>query len=354
MKKILITTGGSGGHVIPAKIIYEHLSNDFDIFFSTDLRGLKFFSSKNYKIEIINTPKIDFNIFFPINLIKLIYLVAKSIIFLKKKKIDKIISIGGYMSIPVIISSKILGLKIFLVEPNMVLGRGNRFFLNFAKKILCYSDYISDYPEKHNHKIELIKPLVSKNFYDLRIDKNSNDKFCFLIVGGSQGAKIFDELIKEVISDISKKFSIKIIQQTSRENIGNLKKFYDDRNIENQIFNFEEKFHELVNFSDICITRAGASSLAEMSLLNKPFIAIPLPSAKDDHQLKNANYYEAKGCCWVLDQKTLSHNKLLEFLLNLLKNKSELFDKKSNLEKLNYNNSWLDINQKLVRVINEN
>ena len=85
MKKILITTGGSGGHVIPAKIIYEHLSNDFDIFFSTDLRGLKFFSFKNYKIEIINTPKINFNIFFPINLIKLIYLVAKSIIFLKKK-----------------------------------------------------------------------------------------------------------------------------------------------------------------------------------------------------------------------------------------------------------------------------
>ena len=86
MRKILITTGGSGGHVIPAKIIYEHLSNDFDIFFSTDLRGLKFFSSENYKIEIINTPKINLNIFFPINLIKLIYLILKSIFFFKKRK----------------------------------------------------------------------------------------------------------------------------------------------------------------------------------------------------------------------------------------------------------------------------
>jgi UDP-N-acetylglucosamine--N-acetylmuramyl-(pentapeptide) pyrophosphoryl-undecaprenol N-acetylglucosamine transferase len=148
VKKILITTGGSGGHVIPAKIIQEHLSNNFEIFFATDLRGLKFFSSKDYKIKIIDTPKINFNIFFPINLIKLIYLVTKSIFFLKKEKIDKVISIGGYMSIPVIIGSKILGLTIILLEPNMVLGRGNRFFLNFAKKILCYSDNILNYPEK--------------------------------------------------------------------------------------------------------------------------------------------------------------------------------------------------------------
>jgi UDP-N-acetylglucosamine--N-acetylmuramyl-(pentapeptide) pyrophosphoryl-undecaprenol N-acetylglucosamine transferase len=61
-----------------------------------------------------------------------------------------------------------------------------------------------------------------------------------------------------------------------------------------------------------------------------------------------------KGCCWVLDQKTLSHDNLLEFLLNILNNKSALFDKKSNLKKLNYNNSWLNINQKLLRVIDEN
>ena len=354
MKKILITTGGSGGHVIPAKIIHEHLSNNFEIFFSTDLRGLKFFSSENYKIKIINTPKISFNIFFPISLIKLIYLVAKSIFFLKKEKIDKVISIGGYMSIPVIIGSKIIGLTIILLEPNMVLGRGNRFFLNFAKKILCYSDNIYNFPKKYIHKIELIKPLVSKIFYDFKTEKNIKNKFCFLIVGGSQGAKIFDELMKEVIFDISKKFSISVIQQTSKENKRNLKKFYDDRKIENRIFDFEEKFHEIINYSDLCITRAGASSLAEMSLLNKPFIAIPLPLAKDDHQLKNANFYESKGCCWVLDQKTLSHDKLLKFLLNILNNKSSLFEKKSNLSKLNYNNSWLDINQKLVKVINDN
>ena len=66
MKKILITTGGTGGHVIPAKIIEEHLKNSYEVFFSSDLRGLKYLSSNTYKILIINTPKLDFNLYLPL------------------------------------------------------------------------------------------------------------------------------------------------------------------------------------------------------------------------------------------------------------------------------------------------
>jgi len=354
VKKILITTGGTGGHVIPAKIIEEHLRNNFEIYYSTDVRGLKYLSSNTNKIIIIDTPKFNLNLYLPFNLIKLIYLIFKVIIFLKKEKIEKVISIGGYMSIPIIIGAKILGLTILLLEPNFVLGRGNRFFLNFSKKIFCYSNKLSNFPKKNLHKIELIKPLVSKAFYELEKTKDINNKFCFLISGGSQGARIFDELIKEVMIDISKTFSIKVIQQTSLENIENLKNFYDSQNIENKIFNFEEKFINLINMSDLCITRAGATSLAEISILNKPFIAIPLPSAKDNHQMKNAQFYEEMGCCWVLDQSTLKKENLLNILLNILKDKSDLIDKKSNLEKLNFENSWNDVNQKLQKIINEN
>ena len=66
------------------------------------------------------------------------------------------------MSLPVIIAAKILGLTILLLEPNLVLGRGNRFFFNFSKKIFCYSNKLSNFPKKDLHKIELIKPLVFK------------------------------------------------------------------------------------------------------------------------------------------------------------------------------------------------
>ena len=354
MKKILITTGGTGGHIIPAKIIQEHLKDTYEIYYSTDVRGLKYLSSVNSKTIIIDTPKLNLNFYIPFKLIKIIFLILQSVFYLKKEKIEKVISIGGYMSLPVIIGAKILRLKIFLLEPNLVLGRGNKFFLNFSKKIMCYSDRLANFPERYLNKIELIKPLVSKVFYEVKKTKEIKKKFCFLISGGSQGAKIFDKVIQEVMVNISKDYSIKVIQQTSVENIKNLKDFYESKNIENEIFNFEKKFINLINKSDLCITRAGATSLAEISILNKPFVAIPLPTAKDDHQMKNAKFYEEFGCCWILDQKTLDKEKLLNILLNLLKDNSDLIVKKSNLEKLNYKNSWNDVNQKLKDIVNEN
>ena len=115
------------------------------------------------------------------------------------------------MSLPIIIAAKFLGLQIYLFEPNLVLGRGNKFFLRFSKKIFCYSKKLLNFPVKHMQKIEIIKPLVSKAFYNLNRKKNENNKFCFLISGGSQGAKIFDRVISEVMVDLVKNFSIKIL-----------------------------------------------------------------------------------------------------------------------------------------------
>ena len=227
MKKILITTGGTGGHVIPAKIIKEHLKDDFNVLYSTDERGYKYLTSDTSSTIIINTPKFDSFIYMPFKLMKVIFLIFKAVIFLKKEKIEKVISIGGYMSLPIIIAAKISKLSIILFEPNMVLGRGNKFFLNFSKKIFCYSDKIANFPKKHFHKIELINPLVLKSFYEKKQINKSDEKFCFLISGGSQGAKFFDEFMKEIMADIAKNSSIKIIQQTAVENIKNLKKFYD-------------------------------------------------------------------------------------------------------------------------------
>ncbi len=353
MQKILITTGGTGGHVIPAKIIKEHLNEDYEIYFTTDLRGLKYLPLDREKIKIIDTPRLNFSIYFPFKIIKLIYLTLNSILHIKRKKFKKVISIGGYMSLPIIFAAKFLGVPIFLVEPNLVLGRGNKFFLKFSEKIICYSDKLSNFPEKHIHKIEIIKPLISKTFYEVKKNQNLNDKFCFLIFGGSQGAKIFDDLVKEMITKISKLFSIKVIQQTGKDNIENLKTFYDLYNVENIIFNYEENFINLIKSSDLCITRAGATSLAEISFLNKPFIAIPLPTSKDDHQMKNAEFYKDKGCCWVLDQKKINREILVNFVSGLLNDKSKLIEKEKNLEKLNYENSWKYINQKLKKIINE-
>ena len=132
-KKILISTGGSGGHVIPATIFYEQLKNEFDVFLTIDKRGSKFLNLKKYTITVINSPNLTDNLFLlPINLLVLFFFIIKSLIFLKKNKIDFLISTGGYMSLPLCLAAKIFNIKIYLFEPNMVLGRANSFFLKYS------------------------------------------------------------------------------------------------------------------------------------------------------------------------------------------------------------------------------
>ena len=97
MKNILISTGGSGGHVVPAKILCEHLQSNFKVFISTDLRGLKYLDDRKNEIVLINTPKLNLNIFFMFKIFQVIYLVIKTVLLLKKNKINIVFSTGGYM-----------------------------------------------------------------------------------------------------------------------------------------------------------------------------------------------------------------------------------------------------------------
>jgi UDP-N-acetylglucosamine--N-acetylmuramyl-(pentapeptide) pyrophosphoryl-undecaprenol N-acetylglucosamine transferase len=94
--------------------------------------------------------------------------------------------------------------------------------------------------------------------------------------------------------------------------------------------------------------------LAEIASLNLPFIAIPLPTSKDNHQLQNAKYYENKNCCWIIDQSNFDQHKFDDLLLDILKNSDDFVIKKNNLENLNYQNTWNNVNQNLLKIINEN
>ena len=353
-EKILISTGGSGGHVIPATIICDHLKNRYDVIITSDIRGLNYLDSNIYTTIVLDTPKLNKMILLPYTVLKVFLLIIKSLIILKKEKIKILISTGGYMSLPVCLAAKMLNIKIFLIEPNMVIGRANKFFLRFCEKIICYSENIIGFTRKKKKKLRISNPFVRKKYYKDNSKINSNKFFTVMVIGGSQGAKIFDEILHQEIVNISKVYSLKIIHQTSKKNINLIKNFYFENNIDNHVFNYDQNLDILLNQSDLCITRAGASTLAELSVLNKPFIAIPLPTSKDNHQLENANYYKDKDCCWVIEQKDFDKHKFLDLLLDILKNKDAFFRKKKNLENLNYQNTWDNVNHNLLGTLNEN
>ena len=355
MQKVLISTGGSGGHVVPATTLYEHLKDQFDVSMSTDDRGLKFLDKKKYKFEIINTPLISKNILLlPFNFFLIIFSFLKAIDFLKKKKIDILISTGGYMSLPLCLASKILNIKLFLFEPNMVLGRSNKFFIKSCEKIFCYSDNIKNFPNKYINKIKVIPALLRKKFYEVKKTESIEGYINLLIVGGSQGAKIFDKLIQTSIIELSKRYNVKIYQQTNLNNFESLKKFYKDNSIDCELFDFHEDISNFMSKSNICVTRAGASTLAELIFLNLPSVAIPLPSSKDNHQFENAFFYNKIGCNWILNQNEINDEIITNKFINIIDNKDEYLVKKTNMKNFSYQNTWNNINQKIISVINEN
>ena len=352
-KNFLITTGGSGGHVVPATIFYDHLAKVANLTVSIDSRGLKYLDKKNYNFKIIDTPNLNKIYLLPINLVKILLLIFRSYLLLKNGKIEKIFSTGGYVSLPVILAARLLKLEIYLIEPNQTIGRANKFFLSSCKKIFCYTKKINTFPDKFKDKIMEINPLVKESIYEIKELPKKNNKFNILIIGGSQGANIFDKNLKSFLVNISKKYSIRIVHQTTEDNVTNLQNFYISNNLENKIFSFDRKLSTIMLQADLCITRAGASTLAELSALSIPFIAVPLPTAKDDHQSANADFYKGKDCCWIVEQSVFEE-KIEDFIKNILKDKRDYLKKKDNLKKLNYDNSWINVNQKILRNIDEN
>ena len=354
-KKVLISTGGSGGHVLPGTLFYEHLKDEFDISITSDYRGIQFIDKNRYNLEVLDVTKISKNIFLiPFQFCFIIFSIFKALFLLKKKKIDILISTGGYMSLPLCLAAKILNIKLFLFEPNLVLGRSNKFFISYCKKIFCYSANIKNLPNNQKNKISIIPTLLRKEFYNFVGNNINNTDINLLIIGGSQGANLFDTILKNTLINLSKKYNIKIYQQTNHSNYDSLKKFYIQNKIYCELFYFDENIYSYMKKTNLCITRAGASTLGELVFLNIPHIAIPLPTAKDNHQFENANFYSQLGCNWILNQKEINDDNLTNKLVNIIDNKEEYQNKKKNMKNFTYENTWNNINLKIISTINEN
>ena len=129
---------------------------------------------------------------------------------------------------------------------------------------------------------------------------------------------------------------------------------YQKNSIENELFDFDDKLLiKAVNY-DLAITRSGASAISELAFLNIPFVAIPFPYAKDNHQYYNAEFYEKNKCCWLIMQKEINENNFIDLMNKIFENKNEYFSKKKNLIELTKENTWEKNKSKIIELINEN
>lgn len=356
MKRILISTGGSGGHVVPAINLYYHLRNEFDVILYSDVRGAKYIP-KEVKKKIFDVKQIsEKKYLLPLKIIFLCYSFFKSLIHFSRNRFDIIISTGGYMSLPLVLAAKIFSIKIFLYEPNSIIGRSNKFLLSFSSKIICYDKHLKGLSKNYFNKIVKISPILNKCFYSMNNSyQNQNDVIKILILGGSQASLFFSKNLKSEIIDLASKYQIEITQQLSNGfDVNKYKKEYDKNNIKNNLFFFIENFLCKNRNFDIAITRSGASSLAELSHLNIPFIAIPYPHAKDNHQFLNAKSYYDQNCCWILEEKNFNSGDVSKIINQIMVNKNDYLEKKNNLKELNKNQTWENVNKDLKKILNDN
>lgn len=359
IKKILIATGGTGGHIFPAYSLANHLmSKNFIVKLTTDERGFKYL--KNYKnlslIKIPSSPLIKRNFFkFLLSILIVNFSILKSLLFLLFNRPSIIFGMGGYSSFPICIAASILRIKFVIYENNLIIGKANKYLLPFAKKIFVSNKELEGIKQKYNNKVIEIgnivrDEIINSNFVNRKINF---DNIKLLILGGSQAAKVFADELPQIIDQLKKSgISIKVYQQCQIKQNDQLSQFYKKANIDHEIFNFTDNIVDYYSRVNLVITRSGASVLGELLNLKIPFISIPLPTSAENHQYKNAEFFSKKGYGYLLEERDIQ-NKLYD-LINLIYNDKSLINKiLSNQKQHSDKDIFKNLDTQIEKILNE-
>jgi len=355
-KKILFTTGGTGGHVLPAVDMMKHFSElGYGVVLVTDKKGKNFLNdSSRFKTYIINagTPTNKKNFKKALSLLLIFFSVLKSLLIIIKEKPNLIFGFGGYVSFPISLVSKIFNIPLVIYENNLVLGRTNKILVKLAKKIFLGNSSSVNLSNNYKDKISVVGTILRKEIINYKAEEKTskNKMFSIPVLGGSQGAKVFGEKIPGIIKMVKENgYEISINQQCLEHQKNELINFYNNHNIKNNIFIFTNDILNLISSSDLAISRSGATTIAELTHILTPFIAVPLPGSIDDHQLLNAKYYNSLGCCWVMEQDKLDTKNLFNLIIEIIKDKRKLNNVRENMKK----NSSKDVYKKIEKEIKE-
>lgn len=339
----MIITGGTGGHIFPGLVIAKYLKKNGCL--------IKWIGSKN-RLESILVPKFNINIeciYIPyfknyINLfyyIKSIYLIIKKIKFWKP---DLILGFGGYISFCGIISAWLCNINNIIHEQNSILGFSNKILYYFSTKKL------QAFPNTFNSNIAITvgnpirKEILSIKPPNIRLI-NRRGKINILIIGGSQGSEIINNVIFKIIKILNMNKYLFFHQVGFLGYKKNIKLINSINNINNyRCVSFIYNIHKFYSWADLIICRSGALTISEISNIGLASILIPLVN-KDNHQYYNAKFLSKNNSAIIINENILNEFLLANIILKL--NRKKLF----NMSNLSYLNRIKNPNKKFIKEI---
>jgi UDP-N-acetylglucosamine--N-acetylmuramyl-(pentapeptide) pyrophosphoryl-undecaprenol N-acetylglucosamine transferase len=332
--RVIIAGGGTGGHVYPgiavAKEIMRRNSQAKILFVGTE-KGLesKVIPQEGFQLQTITISGVKGirGLRRLGSLLKIPLSVWESFRIISRFKPRLVIGVGGYSSGPPVLVAALLRIPILLQEQNAIPGLTNRLLARFAGRVA------TSFPESQNFfgkKATLTGNPVRREFRQSKANI-PEDRFVIVILGGSQGARAINQAVIQSLDYLKSELGrLKFIHQTGESDYDEVSEAYARHVVDHEVRPF---FYDMPNRylrADLLISRAGATTLAEIALSGKASILIPFPHATDNHQQKNAESFANAGAAEMILQKTLSGKLLadrIQFYLNHLEELQQMAER---------------------------
>lgn len=316
--KVLIAAGGTGGHIYPGIAVAKEILRrdaESEVLFVGTARGLetKIVPANGFQLSLINSAGLK-NVGL-VGKLKGLLILPKSFLeartIIKEFKPDVVVGAGGYVSGPVLLMASLMRVPTLVMDSNALPGFTNRRLAPFVSKAaLTFEEALPFFGKKG---IVTGNP-VRREFFEVA-PKERSEKFQLLIFGGSQGARAINNAMADALGKLPKE-KLEVTHQTGEADFEKINEVYaragwDTADVRPYISDMVAEFAK----ADLVICRAGATTCAELSAAGKAGLMIPLPTAADDHQRKNAEALEKAGAAKMILQRDLSGESLANEIL---------------------------------------
>lgn len=322
--KVLIAGGGTGGHLFPGialaeEVVTRHHKNEV-VFVGTE-KGLEArkVPEAGFPLEFIRAQGLKGKGFWQLikGLLALPLAFIESFRILMRHKPDVVVGVGGYASGPVVMAAWLMGIPTAVQEQNALPGFTNKTLGKIVKVVFTAFDEAKRFfPED---KVHLVGNPIRRKLMDNYLRSHvAHERFSVLIFGGSLGAKGINQRVVEALDHLGDlKDQITFVHQTGKNDLEMVRKGYADKGFQAEVREFIDDMSDAYARSDLVVCRAGATTLAELTVCKKASILIPFPYATDDHQAVNARAMVEAGAAIMFREAELTGQKLAEQIRTL-------------------------------------